>query len=241
MGWEVSQTTQIAVVGGQSSIIQTAESAGSGSTAAFSSPVTPGNSVIAGVISTAAASVAPSSGPDTFTADGSGNECYWFHVSASPAGGYTGVTVTGANCSLFTMEVYGAITFDTLVTNTSVSANWASGTYTPAVSSEVLLALAASNNSGASPTVTSSGWTSYTTQSSGSRASIAGRQLTTSTAGKNYTGSWSLGTDTYAGIAGYEIPSVVPATPASGCVLYYTNGQLWALGQSGTPVVIATT
>lgn len=33
----------------------------------------------------------------------------------------------------------------------------------------------------------------------------------------------------------------VPATPASGCVLYYKSGVLYALGPSGTPVAIATT
>jgi hypothetical protein len=33
----------------------------------------------------------------------------------------------------------------------------------------------------------------------------------------------------------------VPATPATGCTLYYSGGSLYALGPSGTPVRLATT
>ena len=35
--------------------------------------------------------------------------------------------------------------------------------------------------------------------------------------------------------------STASPTPAGGCALYYYGGQLWALGQSGIPVALATT
>lgn len=39
----------------------------------------------------------------------------------------------------------------------------------------------------------------------------------------------------------YLTPTSQPATPSSGCVLYYSGGSLYALGPSGTPVKLATT
>ena len=39
-----------------------------------------------------------------------------------------------------------------------------------------------------------------------------------------------------------NLPDVpAPATPAGGCILYYSSGVLYALGPSGTPVALATT
>jgi hypothetical protein len=230
MGWEVTTTTTLAVIGGQVSIVQVA--AGT-SSAAFASNITPGNSVIVGVTSSGSPSVSPASGPDSFGLDGSGDDCFWFHVSGS-AGGYTTVNLSGGS-ALFTMEAYGSVTFDSAVESTGTSEAWSSGSYTPSSASEVLLALFSGSFA---PTVTSSGWTEYAQQGS---VSAAGYQLTTSTAAKTYSGTLTVSSKWYAGIAGYVIPSAVPSTPASGCVLYYTNGQLWALGQSGVPVVLATT
>ena len=38
------------------------------------------------------------------------------------------------------------------------------------------------------------------------------------------------------------VPDVgLPSTPASGCILFYNSGKLWALGPSGNAIAIATT
>jgi hypothetical protein len=39
----------------------------------------------------------------------------------------------------------------------------------------------------------------------------------------------------------YPPVSSVPATPSKNCLVYYKGGKLYALGPSGTPVVLATT
>lgn len=58
-------------------------------------------------------------------------------------------------------------------------------------------------------------------------------------------GSDSYGNDYPAGMMTFRVTltdtAAAPETPSSGCILYYDSGKLYALGPSGTPVLLATT
>jgi hypothetical protein len=249
MGWQVQPPpivlTLVPVAG--TPFVQSAGATGASVgtiTATFANPVTPGNSVICGVVDSAASpTVTPSSGPDTFTLDSNTGGLVFFHVSGS-AGGYTGVNLNGSAATMIlrAYEVASTCTFDTHTAATGVAGAF-SVNYTPAVAGEFLVGISDLANAGGSLT-TSPGlpWTNNTPVAAGAVTSLQSYQFSTTTGVVPFTGQWSPSVGTTNAVAGYKLATPgTPATPTNGCVLYYYSGQLIALGESGIPVVLATT
>jgi hypothetical protein len=249
MGWQVNPNAVFQTVtllpATSTPFVQTAGATGAsvGSiTATFPNPVTAGNSVICGVIDSAA-SPTVTGGSDSFTLDSNTSGLCFFHVSGS-AGGYTTVTLHGSAASMVlrAYEVASACTFDTHAA-ASGAAGAFSVNYTPSVAGEFLVGMSdLANNTGSLTTSPGLPWTNNTPVPAGAITSLQSYQFATTTGVVPFAGQWSPSVATSNAVAGYELTTPgTPATPTNGCVLYYYGGQLIALGESGVPVVLATT